>query len=379
MEYLFNQTNTDNITCKNLTVEDAEGYLFSEFQRVFILIVVPAITVLGLSTNTAFLFVIYKVKTMRTATNFYLANLAVADGVLLIVTTLNYVLTYTKSPIDNGYPFKSSGCAVSMLVIYVFSFASIAFLTLVALERYQAVCMPITYRQRNVGSNPLSTNIKLTVLTWMILIIIVASPVSFVHEDRSCVIWPQQEPFTNFSPVLKLCKWPNWTWLFLDLFDVCEFSIALFINITVYIRIVQELNKRQGPKGKSTAARSHVARMLCINAVVFFICLCPIQLSNIKEVYQIVNQKDFAYPVYGPTIDYIILWLGRVAFLCNSTVNPIIYNISNPEYRKAFKSAFGITATTFKRGRFESNTLTTDPRETEIVELNSKESKGSCL
>lgn len=339
-------------SCTNLTVEEAEDYLYNYFQRVFILIVVPCVTIFGLFTNSAFLFVIYRVPNMRTPTNFYLANLSVADGVLLIVTTLNYLSTYIKSPVDSGYPFRKAGCAISMWVIYVFSLASMAFLTLVALERYQAVCRPLHYRQRNVSSHPLYDNMKFTLITWTILIIIVATPISFVHVEYECFVWPAEEPFLNFPSVIYNCQWSDWTWIFLDTFDIIEFVIALLINVVVYIQIVRELNKRHQPKFKSSAARNHVARMLCINAFVFFMCLFPIQLSNIAEIHYFITGSDKAF--YGDTADNVLLWIGRVAFLLNSTVNPIIYNISNPEYRNAFHKSIPCKVVPVVRKRFES-------------------------
>ncbi len=350
----------DSNHCRNISFDEAKGYVYSDFERIFIVYIVPAIMLIGLSTNGGFLFVIHRVNNMRTATNFYLANLAVADSVLLIATSMNYLVTYVKSPIQSGYPFKAPGCAFSLLVIYVFSYASIAFLTLVAIERYQAVCMPISYRQRNIGTRKMNLNLKLTIITWVTLIFVVVWPVSFVYQNVECVSWPDHEQFNIFPSAITMCKWAQWSFMVLDLFDLCEFSIALVINVVVYIRIVQELNKRQQPSSISSIARSHVARMLSINAIVFFLCLSPIQLSNIAEFWNLVNNKIFYETFYGPTTDFVILWLGRVAFLINSTVNPIIYNISNPEYRKAFMKAFALNKKkTLRRGTLQTTGKTT--------------------
>ena len=256
------------LMCTNLTLDDAQAGTYTPFERIFILIVVPVITLIGVSTNGVFLHVIYCIPSMRTTTNFYLANMAVADAVLLLVTTMNYLFTFFKSPINHGYPFNRSGCVMSLLVIYVFSYASVVFLTLVALERYQAVCKPLAYRQRTVGQQPLSTNIKLTLSTWIILLGIVASPVSFARVERSCYVWPQQEPFLSYPTWHQRCVWSPWSFIVLDALDIGLFFTALVINCMVYLRIVQQLNKRYRPskcKGKSGAVASgHVSRMLCI-------------------------------------------------------------------------------------------------------------------
>ena len=75
-----------------------ETFLYSKTDKVMITIIFPIIVTVGLLANTAFLFTLVRVREMRTITNFYLANLALADFLFIIITAVNYFYKYTWSP-----------------------------------------------------------------------------------------------------------------------------------------------------------------------------------------------------------------------------------------------------------------------------------------
>ena len=146
--------NSDNI-CLNLTSQDeAASYSYTDAERIFITILTPVISGFGVVANVSFLFVIYRVSNMRTATNIFLANLAVADGMVLIVNTMRYMWTYFDMPLVNyGDPFSGEvGCVIPVLLTYTSTCASMCFLVLVAFERYTAVCVPLLYRRNSMKS-----------------------------------------------------------------------------------------------------------------------------------------------------------------------------------------------------------------------------------
>ena len=81
---------------------------------------------LGCPFFLAFLFVLYRVEEMQTLTNFYLANLAIADLGNLISSGVHYVSQYINSPtmgLQNVW-----GCVFTSLSGYWSYFASIFFL-----------------------------------------------------------------------------------------------------------------------------------------------------------------------------------------------------------------------------------------------------------
>lgn len=75
---------------------------------------------------------------MKTATNIYIFNLAVADA--LVTTTMPFQSTdYLLS----SWPFGEVACKVFISIDYYNMFTSIFTLTMMSVDRYVAVCHPI--------------------------------------------------------------------------------------------------------------------------------------------------------------------------------------------------------------------------------------------
>ena len=67
-------------------------------------------------------------------------------------------------------------------------------------------------------------------------------------------------------------------------------------------------------------------------------CQTPFQIFNFYILFSSISdntQVDLAsdFTVY-------LIWIGRVAALLNSSINPLVYNMTNENYRKAFQIAF---------------------------------------
>lgn len=69
---------------------------------------------------------------------------------------------------------------------------------------------------------------------------------------------------------------------------------------------------------------------------VFLICWVPFFTSNIIDAICIKLEKPDCR--LSTTTFMLTTWLGYM----NSIVNPVIYTIFNPEFRKAFKKILGL-------------------------------------
>ena len=323
-------------TCRNITEDEAKAFEYIAAKRIFITIIVPFCAGFGIFANSAFLFVIYRIPYMRTTTNFYLANLAVSDGLLLIVTSLRYMWTYYDSPtIDFKYgtPFyKTTGCVIPVLLTSFFNFTSVFFVTWVAFERYNAVCRPLYYRGRTGQLQA----IKLTTIAWILTFVYVSPHGISISLKNLCWRWPSNETNDNLIQIMSYCKWGKWAIVSISLFDLGQFFLAFIANCSMYLKIVRKLNERRRKERNMVLISNHVARMLVINALVFFACLAPYQLVNIADVVEMSTQVS----MYKGNVYNLFVWIGRVAFLLNSAINPVIYNVSNPDYRYAFMCTF---------------------------------------
>ena len=313
----------NNTACYYLSTEEAEAFVYSTTETVLITVFLPVVSAIGILLNAAFLFTVYRVEDMRTTTNIYLANLAVADEMLLVIRLANYLGRYLYLPIRYSVtPFTNRFiCGTPLLLIFLFSFASVFFISLVAFERYMAICRPSIHRQTNSRTRAF----RLSLMSWIASLVIVACHSGSFSISKYCFIFPTAPKvlmhiLISFRSELSFQS--------MTIIDSCQFLLACIGNCSLYVCIVRRLNRRQARN--TSRERNYVAKMLAINACVFFICMAPIQITNLVDLH---------FEIFGSTGDFLG-WIAVVTASLNSTINPLIYNVVNPDYRKAFRRAF---------------------------------------
>ncbi|CAH2285207.1 kappa-type opioid receptor [Pelobates cultripes] len=105
---------------------------------VIITAVYSMVFVVGLVGNALVMFVIIRYTKMKTATNIYIFNLALADA--LVTTTMPFQST---SFLMSSWPFGDVLCKIVVSIDYYNMFTSIFTLTMMSVDRYIAVCHPV--------------------------------------------------------------------------------------------------------------------------------------------------------------------------------------------------------------------------------------------
>ena len=324
---------------RNITSVEALDDQYLTVSWAVILIFVPLITAFGLLCNSAFIFVVYRVKAMHTITNVFLVNLAIADFSLLAIGFSQYIGSYANSPIYYlGFSFYTVfGCITPNFLIYLCYYASLWTVTLVSVERYLAVCHPLWHRHVKSTRRAL----RLVVATWIISVLFAIPTIPKKYIQTICVFPSNTSGEIVERPQCgnkcKSCK------AVLYITDLLQFVIALIISIVLYSLIVRRLTrstglyevKRNKPKKTAHLKRNTVARMLIVTTIVFFVCLTPFTIVNVFNLGNI-----FKWFALDSTVELPLLWVGRVLFLLNSALNPIVYNATNSKYRLAFKEMF---------------------------------------
>lgn len=121
-----------------------------------------SIVLVSLFGNLLVLHVILKRKRMRTSTNLLMANLVVSD---LLMTIINIPFNIVRVLL-NEWPFGSALCILVPLVQVTSVYVSTFTMTIIAIDRYQAIIRPLKKR--------LSTNVPTSIT---ILIIWIASAI----------------------------------------------------------------------------------------------------------------------------------------------------------------------------------------------------------
>ncbi|XP_038072962.1 somatostatin receptor type 5-like [Patiria miniata] len=326
-----------------IPAEFVHKYLYSSFHGVLCTILMPISICLGCLLNGSFLYVVASIKSMQTTTNFYLANLAVCDMLYLLSTSYEaraYIIsgTVTRNTLQDGH--------ISCVMLFfenLFYIASMAFVTLVTMERFVAICYPI----KSLSLNRRSRTIKLAVGAWVLNVLVAfLYTIRYLWLKEICFDWPDEESFAHLPNVVGWCSGspiPKRITVLPVIIRGCKaitFLVIFTICSFMCIKIITALGKRPetGAAAASRAerARLHVARMLLINNAVFFIGNIPSAVVHICRLSSLIT---------GSTVvsEDTITTIGQTAIVCtliNSAVNPIIYNGSNPRYRRAFRQAF---------------------------------------
>lgn len=102
---------------------------------------VTLIHTLGLSCRhgrKCYCFLFFRYTKMKTATNIYIFNLALADA--LVTTTMPF---QSAVYLMNSWPFGDVLCKIVISIDYYNMFTSIFTLTMMSVDRYIAVCHPV--------------------------------------------------------------------------------------------------------------------------------------------------------------------------------------------------------------------------------------------
>ncbi|KAJ8028777.1 Thyrotropin-releasing hormone receptor [Holothuria leucospilota] len=368
-----------------LTADDIDYVFYSRKDQILITIILPILLAIGLTTNGAFLFVFARIRRMRTVTNIYLANLAVADMSFLCLAIGEKIGRYFASNIEiDQYGLGSAvGCEVIYCSMECLFYASIFLVLLVTLEKYYAICRPV--RHRLIAGR--KRTLRLITTSWF-LAIICGYGLNLPYFFRfyyMCVEFPDLPEYADAYNVIAVCF--GVSPIVMDILNgvrTIPFFVALIWNFVMYWKILKVFNMRvaaQPQSQQNTAAssqrvktRNQVARMLIVNGIFFFFLLSPYQfLRIVVMITETIGRYLLDTRQYG-----IVVWVFRVMIYINSIINPIIYNLTNKKYRQAFAQALLCRDPRSKKTYPDQtdNTLEDQPNHTERETVAMQDSKG---
>ncbi len=289
----------------------------------------PCIILTGLCSNLTFIWTVIRTSTLQTNTYKYLVSLAVSDLLTLVSVGIPTITYFATTPIRDQ-PF-----AFNLLIMFFFH-CSVGTITLVCLERYLSVCHPIKHR---LLKGTKRTNI-LICLTWIFAAGYALLIYPTIDSQTFCVIWPKHSRYVTFPNhfLVHTASWVYYYYIFMTI-NFLLFTSLLVFNSYLYIRIYLVMRARTTQNLNSSADTEtqlrQVVLMLIVNGIVFFAC-CFLQISLTAAIIVFVTFTETYKPMY-----LIIMSLASDTFLCvNSSINPVIYLITNKTYRNAFKLVF---------------------------------------
>ncbi|XP_076462097.1 orexin/Hypocretin receptor type 1-like [Babylonia areolata] len=300
--------------------------------------------VLGLGGNGLVVWAVVHNSHLRSTTNVLLTNLAVADFLaVLVCMPPNFVQTIWET-----WFLGEVMCKVVSYYRVILIVVSILTLTAISVERYCAICRPMTFKQtraRVVGC---------LVFVWLSAHLAALPRLFVVRLHHDDLIPP------NVTVLLTSCA-PSAAMaavaLHYEIF-LCVVFYALPIVVMGYTYTAVALCLRSSAKTgiltetESKAnqtqlnARRRTAKMLIVVVIVFIVCFLPVYIWN---MIRLVAPESLVF--LDPHLVSGITLGSHLLLLINSCINPLIYNFMSAKFRREFQAACHCFSCLFRSAR----------------------------
>ncbi|KAK7129093.1 hypothetical protein R3I94_017339 [Phoxinus phoxinus] len=283
--------------------------------KITVIVVYLMVCVVGLVGNCLVMYVIIRYTKMKTATNIYIFNLALADA--LVLATLPFQGT---DVILGFWPFGLALCKVVVAIDYYNMFTSVFTLTIMSVDRYVAVCHPV--RSLTVRT-PLRAKL-INVAVW-VLASAVGLPVMImgqVEEDvygAECIL-NLPKPKEHWGPVFVIC-----VFLFSFLIPVVIISVCYGLMV----RRLRSVRLLSGSKEKDRNLRRITYMVLSVVAA-FVLCWMPVQ---VLALIQVLGHVDLGARESSIAAMHFCIALGYA----NSCLNPVLYAFLDENFKRCFR------------------------------------------
>ncbi|CAG4966760.1 unnamed protein product [Colias eurytheme] len=280
---------------------------------VVILVVIFFVSIIG---NVLTCYVIYSVKSMHTATNFYLFDLAVSD---LIVTF--FIIFELYDYLTDFSNFGESMCILKFFFVVILWNNGILVMTILAIERYIVIWYPML-----LSSSPVWKRVTKVITIIWIVALLESLPdlwtVGFIKTKKMSICFTvPTEIARKISGVLALVT----------------FVFPLMIMIFVYAMIAFKVNdnEKSNSSGKIFNHRDNrrkVNKIIIALTASFLVCWFPFFVYRIIIFAYDINQlMEFEWWwSTGFRVLLINTWLSVV-------LNPILFSLMSTKFRKALK------------------------------------------
>ncbi|XP_052319708.1 G-protein coupled receptor 54-like [Oncorhynchus keta] len=286
------------------------------------------IMLVGLIGNSLVIYVISKHRQMRTATNFYIANLAATD-IIFLVCCVPFTATLYPLP---GWIFGNFMCKCVAFLQQVTVQATCITLTAISGDR----CYVTVYPLKSLRHRTPRVAMIVSICIW-IGSFILSTPI-FMYQRIEEGYWygPRHYCMERFpSKTLERA------------FILYQFIAAYLLPVITISFCYTLMLKRVGQPSvepvdnnyqvhllseRTVTLRSKISKMVVVIVLLFTICWGPIQLFALFQSF---------YPNYR--VNYatykIKTWANCMSY-ANSSINPIVYGFMGDSFRKSFKKTF---------------------------------------
>ncbi|CAH0596871.1 unnamed protein product [Chrysodeixis includens] len=322
----------------------------------WVLIATHAIVfVIGLIGNALVCTAVYRNHSMRTVTNYFIVNLAVADFMVILICLPPTVLW----DVTETWFFGTAMCRIVLYFQSVSVTVSVLTLTFISVDRWYAICFPLKFKSTTGRAK------TAILIIWLLSLLFNVPEFVVLQVQRKMELRFDAQYFmqctSTWSDESDL-KWHIIKALFL-------YTFPLLLMMIAYCQIVRVLwrsdnipghteshtlcstpqghnncknwlaaNRRTTPSIHTNAStegqlrsRRKAAKMLVAVVVMFAVCYFPVHLLSVLRVAYDVQQSD---------VMTCIALISHVMCYANSAVNPLIYNFMSGKFRREFHRSY---------------------------------------
>uniref|UniRef100_A0A8K9UZ62 Opioid receptor, delta 1a n=1 Tax=Oncorhynchus mykiss TaxID=8022 RepID=A0A8K9UZ62_ONCMY len=236
------------------------------------------ICVVGLLGNVLVMYGVVRYTKMKTSTNIYIFNLALADA--LATSTLPF---QSAKYLMGTWAFGEVLCKVVIAIDYYNMFTSIFTLTMMSVDRYIAVCHPVRALEFRTPAKGKIINVLIWVLSSAIGV-----PIMVMAVTKT----------TDSGQTMCMLKFPDPDWYWDTVTKICVFIFAFIVPVMVI-------------------------------TISFIICWTPIHIFIIIKTLVEINSTN----PYVKASWHLCIALGYM----NSSLNPVLYAFLDENFKRCFR------------------------------------------
>jgi len=308
-----NKTSLPNENVLQLMQEELESRQTGQIAlEAFFCSLILSSSVLG---NSLTLYVVLKNPALRTIPNMFVISLALSD----LFVGLTAVLIAETVLIKSEWPFDDMTCQFQAFMIISNSATALLTITLTSINRFFKIVRNNSYRRYFTEKRAL----MMILGAWVIGLLL---PVPFLLSGNTYIFIPAK--FICFLDVTS-----EWR-IYVSAVTSVVLGLPLIVVAYCYLRIFLTVTMHQSNTFQSSQSTTSnvqeikITRMMFVIVLFFNLCWAPALIVNTIDS----AKGSFTLPrgVY-----VTITFLGSLS----CAINPVIYGVMNPTFRKAFIKA----------------------------------------
>ncbi|XP_061571829.1 trace amine-associated receptor 13c-like [Cololabis saira] len=298
-----------NSSCRRLMLQPRS-------QTALFYTLLASISLLTVTLNLLVIISISHFRQLHTPTNALLLSLAVSDLVVGLLMMPIEGLRY----LETCWLLGRLMCALTPYISYCLVSTSLGHMVLISIDRYVAICDPLLYSYRiNL------TTVKICISACWAVSLFYNGLILMRHLEQ-----PDRYSSCHGECVVVISHVSGTVDLFVTFVVPCTVMFVLYIRVFMVaasqVRVIQSQTVAVAAAPAAKKSEWKAARTLGVLIIVFIMCFCPYYIPSLAGENTSNSLSYFA----------ALSWL----LLINSCLNPVIYALFYPWFRRAVRFIF---------------------------------------